>query len=149
MQQTLATLTEEYSQEEREAILEEVFERQAAAGSNLGAMRHHEDGEIPWYVGASEETTRTTVVDAAHGIHSLLGTTAGPENTVTAVDGSAQVLGIVPDAENPKPAGRPSALAKFVAGTAEGKMLSMGDLLPGNDALATLRSLLAAADGNA
>ena len=89
MQQTLATLTEEYSQEEREAILEEVFELQAAAGSNLGAMCHHEDGEIPWYVGASEETMMTTMVDTAHEIHSLLGTTTGPENTVTAADGSA------------------------------------------------------------
>ena len=68
---------------------------------------------------------------------------------MTAADGGAQVLGIVPDAENPKPAGQPSALAKFVASTAEGKMLSMGDLLPDNNALATLRSLLAAADGNA
>ena len=112
-------------------------------------MRHHEDGKIPWYLGASEEATMITMVDAAHGLHSLLGTTKGPENTVTAADGGAEVMGIVPDAENPKPAGLPSALAKFVAGTAEGKMLSMGDLLPDNDALATLQSLLAAADGNA
>ena len=89
MQQTLATLTEEYSQEEREAILEEVFEQQAMAGSNLGAMCHHEDGEIPWYVGASEETRMATMVDATHGLHSLLGTTTGPESTVTAADGSA------------------------------------------------------------
>ena len=52
-------------------------------------MHHHEDGEIPWYVGASEETSITTMVDATHGLHSLLGTTTGLENTVTAADGGA------------------------------------------------------------
>ena len=38
-------------------------------------------------MGASKETMMMNMVDATHGLHSLLGTTTVPENIVSAADG--------------------------------------------------------------
>ena len=127
--------------------MEEVFERQAVAGSQVNVLQHREDGDIPWTVEASNGPEGT--------LGMLLGATAStttrasvPDATVSAA-ACEQVLGVTNGVADPGLSARPSSLAKFIAGAAEGRMLGQEDLRPDGDVLKALQALLAAAAGDA
>lgn len=50
MKQTLSTLTEQYSEDEREELLGLVLEEGARQGGLVAMMKHQDDGSLPWSV---------------------------------------------------------------------------------------------------
>ena len=87
----------------------------------MNVLQHHEDGDIPWTVEASPGPEGT--------LGMLLGATAStnakasvPDATVSAA-ACEQVLVVTNGVTDPGLSARPSSLAKFIAGAAEGRML--------------------------